>query len=133
MAEDQKKFELSVLEAQILVTIDHVGWYAYLWFPIIYRQVMNFSSDAPDEQVHAAFATLIRKGALVVTQEKWSEIPEWKLAPGVLEIAKDVMSLGTDLRTRYGYSDPDDLHVRRHRQQSFERKPPRISTTRCTG
>jgi len=107
VTEDQKNFELSVLEAQILVTIDHVGWYAYLWFPIVYREVMDFGSDAADEQVHAAFASLIRKGALVVTQEKWGEIPEWKLAPGVLEIAKEVMSLGTDLRTRYGYSDPD--------------------------
>jgi len=68
---------------------------------------MDFGSDAADEQVHAAFVSLIRKGALVVTQEKWGEIPEWKLAPGVLEIAKEVMSLGTDLRTRYGYSDPD--------------------------
>ena len=106
MTEDQKKFELSVLEAQILVTIDHVGWYAYLWFPIVYREVMDFGSDAADEQVHAAFASLIRKGALVVTQEKWGEIPEWKLAPGVLEIAKDVMSLWTDLRTRYGLLRP---------------------------
>jgi hypothetical protein len=106
MTDDQKKFELSVLEAEILVTIDNIGWYAYLWFPIVYRELMNFGSDASDEQVHSAFASLIRKCALVVHQEKCGEIPEWKLAPGVLEIAKDVMSLGTDLRTRYGYSDP---------------------------
>jgi len=102
-----KSFELSVLEAQILVAIDHVGWYAYLWFPIVYRDVMNFGSDATDEQVHAAFANLIRKSALVVLQEKCGEIPEWTLAPGALEIAKDVRSLGTDLRTRYGSSDSD--------------------------
>jgi hypothetical protein len=107
MTGDHKKFELSVLEAEILVTIDNTGWYAYLWFPIVYREVMNFSSDASDEQVHAAFASLIQKGALVVSQEKWGEIPEWRLASDVLEIAKDVVSFGTDLRTRYGYSDPD--------------------------
>jgi hypothetical protein len=106
MPEDGKKFELSPLEAEILVTIDNIGWFAYLWFPIVYREVLNFGSDAPDEQVHAAFASLIRKGALLVQQEKCGEIPEWKLATGVLEIAKDVWTLGTDLRTRHGYSDP---------------------------
>ncbi|SRR6266496_1001855 len=107
MSGPEEIFELSVLGAQILVAIDDVGWYAYLWFPIVYREVMNFGSDATDEQVHAAFASLIRKGALVASQEKCGEIPEWKLAPGVLEIAKDVMSLGTDLRTRYGLSNSD--------------------------
>ena len=106
VTKDQKKFELTVLEAEILVTIDNIGWYAYLWFPIVYREVMNFGSGAPDEQIHAAFASLIRKGALIVTQEKWGEIPEWTLAPGVLEEAKETWSLGTDLRTRYGLSDP---------------------------
>ena len=104
---NEESFHLSVLEAQILVAIDHAGWYAYLWFPIVYREVLNFGSDAPDKEIHAAFASLIRKGALVVSQEKWGEIPEWKLASGVLEIAKNVRSLGTDLRTRYGLSDPD--------------------------
>jgi len=102
-----ESFDITVLEAQILVTIENVGWHAYLWFPIVYREIMNFSSDAPDHKVHAAFAGLIHKGALVVTQEKCGEIPEWTLAPGVLEIAKDVVSLGTDLRTRYGLSDTD--------------------------
>jgi len=104
---DQKKFELSVLEAQILVTINSVGWYAYLWFPVVQREVMNFGSDAPDEEVHAAFARLIRKAAIVVAQEKWGDVPEWRLASGALEEAKETESLGTDLRTRYGYSNPD--------------------------
>jgi len=36
-------FHLSVLEAQILVAIENVGWYAYLWFPIVYV----FSLDIP--------------------------------------------------------------------------------------
>ena len=44
-----KRFRLSVLESGILVAIDHVGWYAYLWFPVVYREVLNFGSDASDE------------------------------------------------------------------------------------
>jgi hypothetical protein len=42
-----------------------------------------------------------------MSEEKCSEIPEWKLASGALEEAKETMSLGTDLRTRYGLSDPE--------------------------
>jgi hypothetical protein len=102
---DQKKFQLSVLEAHILIAIDQVGWHAYLWFPIVYREVLNFGSDAPDEQVHAAFGSLIRKGALVVEQQRWGEIPEWKSAPGALEQARDTVSVGTDSRTRGGLSE----------------------------
>jgi hypothetical protein len=82
------------------MTIDHIGCYAYLWFPIIYREVLNFGSDTPEEEVHAGFATLIPKGALVLTQTRCREIPEWKLAPGVLSIAENIVSLGTDARTR---------------------------------
>jgi hypothetical protein len=101
-----ESFHLSVLEAQIVLAIKHVGWYAYLWFPIVYREVLNFGSDAPDEEVHTAFASLIHKGALVVTQEK-GEIPEWKLAPGALTAAREIVSLRTDLRTRDGLSETD--------------------------
>jgi hypothetical protein len=104
--DDQKQFGLSVLESEILVTIDNIGWYAYLWFPVVYREVLNFGSNASDEQVHVAFGNLIRKGALVMNQENCRDIPEWQLAPGALEEAKETMSLGTDLRTRYGFSDP---------------------------
>jgi hypothetical protein len=104
--ENRKQFRLSVLESEILITIDHIGWYAYLWFPIVYREVLNFGSNASDEQVHVAFGSLIRKGALVMSQENCRESPEWRLAPGVLEEAKETMSLGTDLRTPYGFSEP---------------------------
>lgn len=104
---NKKQFDLSVLESEILVTIDHIGWHAYLWFPVVYREVLNFGSDASDEQVHAAFGSLVRKKALLVYQEKWGETPEWKLASGALEEAKETWSLGTDLRTRYGLSDSD--------------------------
>jgi len=104
---DAPHFDFSVLESEILVTIDYVGWYAYLWFPIVYREVMNFGSDAPDEEVHAAFSTLVKKGALLMTQERCGEIPAWNVAPGALEIAKETWSLGTDLRTREHLSDPE--------------------------
>jgi len=106
--ENNKRFGLSVLESEILVTIDNIGWYAYLWFPVVYREVLNFGSDASDEQVHMAFGSLIRKGALVIVQENCAEVPQWELAPGALEEAKETWSLGTDLRTRLGLSDPDE-------------------------
>jgi len=104
---NEEPFGLSVLESEILVTIDNIGWYAYLWFPVVYREVLNFGSNASDEDVHAAFGSLILKKALVMSQDKCGEIPEWKLSSGALEEAKETRSLGTDLRTRYGLSDPD--------------------------
>jgi len=67
---EHEGFHFSVVEAAILEAIDHVGWYAYLWFPVVYREVLNFPLEAPDEQVHAAFGSLIRKGALQVTPSK---------------------------------------------------------------
>ncbi len=70
MTKEIKSFQLSMLEAEILVTIDNIGWYAYWWFPMIQRAILNFGSDAPEEQVHAALVGLIRKGALVDTLAK---------------------------------------------------------------
>jgi hypothetical protein len=89
MTENDQSFHLSVLESKILVTIDNLGWYAYLWFPIVYREVLNFGSDAPNEEVHAAFASLIRKGALVIAQSDGFNPPEWSPAPGALEVARE--------------------------------------------
>jgi hypothetical protein len=106
--ENDKQFGLSVLESEILVTIDNTGWYAYLWFPVVYREVLNFGSDSSDEQVHIAFGSLIRKGALVIGEGKCGEVPQWELASGALAEAKETWSLGTDLRTRLGLSDPDE-------------------------
>ena len=100
MTEPQRAFRLSVLEADVLVAIDHVGWYAYLWFPIVQREVMNFGPENPDEEVHAAFASLIRKGALVMTHNDAGEIPEWCPAPGALDTARETLSLGRDLRSK---------------------------------
>jgi len=41
-------------ESEILVAINQVGWYAYLWFPVVERESMNFGSEASDEEVHVA-------------------------------------------------------------------------------
>jgi hypothetical protein len=49
---------LSELEAEVLEAINHPGWHAYLWFPIVYRQILNLGSKASDEEIHAAFASL---------------------------------------------------------------------------
>ena len=100
MVEYSDGFHLSELEAWILESIDHVGWYAYLWFPIVYREVLNFGSKAPDEDVHVAFATLIRKDALQVTQGKCGDIPEWKPASAALKEARELLSLSLDLGHR---------------------------------
>ncbi len=100
-------FRISELEAWILESIDHVGWYAYLWFPIVYRDVLNFGSKERDEDVHAAFLGLIRKDALQVTQAKWSDIPEWKPAPAALKEARELLSLSLDLGHRKNET-PDD-------------------------
>jgi hypothetical protein len=98
LTDSEDRFVLSVLEADVLVAIEHVGWYAYLWFPIVQREVLNFGSNDPDEKVHAAFASLIRKGALKLTRENPGGIPQWSPATGALEIARDILSLGGDLR-----------------------------------
>jgi hypothetical protein len=56
--------ELSTLEAEILNAVNHLGWYADLWFPFVQREVLNFAAENPEEEVHAALVGLIRKGLL---------------------------------------------------------------------
>ena len=80
------------------MAIAHVGWYAHLWFPIVQREVLNFGSENPDQEVHAAFASLIRKGALVMTHP--GDLPEWSPAAGALDTARETLSLGRDLRSK---------------------------------
>jgi hypothetical protein len=100
VTDSQNRLVLSALEADVLVAIEHVGWYAYLWFPIVQRDVLNFGSNDPDDEVQAAFASLIRKGALVLTQDSPGGVPQWSPAIGALEIARETLSLGRDLRNR---------------------------------
>jgi hypothetical protein len=47
MTEHEQSFELSDLEAWILETIDNTGWYAYLWFPVVHREVLTLAQMRP--------------------------------------------------------------------------------------
>ena len=97
-----QEFQFSDLEAWILETIDNVGWYAYLWFPVVYREVLNFGDDSSDEEIYAAFASLVRRNALVRSGAvKWggADVPQWKPDPSALAIAQTI------LRSRFGWPD----------------------------
>lgn len=58
---------------------------------------MNFGPDDTEEQVHAALVGLIRKGVLVNTKahlppkEIDLDPPQWILAPGALESAREAV------------------------------------------
>ncbi len=104
MREDEQGqgFQLSDLEAWILETVDNIGWYAYLWFPVVYREVLNFGDDSRDEEIYAAFSGLVRKGALErAGAVKWggADVPQWKPAPHALAIAQGI------LRSKFGWPD----------------------------
>jgi hypothetical protein len=86
-----ENFILNELDAQILQSIDHVGWYAYLWFPVVAREMLNFGSDEREENVHAAILGLIQKGGLVATGEETGDIPQWSPAPRILLAAERTM------------------------------------------
>ena len=105
MTEHEHNIQLSDLEAWILETIDNIGWYAYLWFPVVYREVLNFGHAAPDEEVYAAFSGLVRKGALEQAGAvKWggADVPQWKPDPRALGVAQEI------LRSKFGW--PDSYH-----------------------
>jgi hypothetical protein len=86
-----ENFIFSELEAQILRSIDHVGWSPYLWFPVVAREMLNFGSDEREENVHAAILGLIQKGGLVATREEPGDNPQWSPAPGTLVAAERTM------------------------------------------
>jgi hypothetical protein len=101
--ERHQDFQLSDLEAWILETVDNIGWYAYLWFPVIQREVLNFGAiDTPDEEVYAAFSGLVRKAALVQSPSvKWEGTggPEWRPDRRALVIAQEI------LRSKFGWPE----------------------------
>jgi hypothetical protein len=103
MMEQEHTVQFSDLEAWILETIDNTGgWYAYLWFPVVFREVLNFGDDSPDEEVYAAFSGLIRKGALEQAGAvKWrgADVPQWKPTPQALAIAQEI------LRSKFGWPE----------------------------
>ena len=81
--------EMTELDASIICSVDHVGWYAYLWFPVVSREALNFGPDDCEENVHAAIRSLIEKGALIFRQESVDHNPSgWYPAPGLLEAAE---------------------------------------------
>jgi hypothetical protein len=82
---------LTDLEAQIVESIDHVGWYSYLWFPVIARETLNFGSDEPEETVHAAIRGLIQKRALVAATNEPGDLEQWMPIPEVLRAANHKM------------------------------------------
>ena len=101
-AEPTQGFQFSDLEAWILETIDNIGWYAYLWFPVVHREVLNFGDDSSDEEIYAAFASLVKRNALVPSGiVKWdgANIPQWKPRPDALAIAKGI------LHSKFGWPD----------------------------
>jgi hypothetical protein len=79
--------DISYLESLILLAIDHLGWYAYLWFPIVHREDLNFGSHAPDFEIHRAFLRLVRKGALVPGHDGPGDQPNWLPSPETFRTA----------------------------------------------
>jgi hypothetical protein len=97
---ENEHIQLSELEAWILETIDNIGWYAYLWFPVVCHEALNFPDTIPDQEVYGAFSGLIRKGMLQQVQiPRPGYTPEWKPAPAALAAAKDL------LRLKFGWPD----------------------------
>jgi hypothetical protein len=104
--------ELSELEAGIVGSIDHVGWYPYLWFPVVARGALNFGPDDCEEKVHSAIRSLIERGALVFKQETGDENPSgWYPAPGLLE---DVERKKRQIRSRLPPPFPERFSERCH-------------------
>ena len=102
MTDHERELQLSDLEAWILETIDNIGWHAYLWFPVVYREVLNFGDDSPDQEIYAAFSDLVRKGVLEQTGAvKWggADVPQWKPAPHALAIAQEILC------SKFGWPD----------------------------
>jgi hypothetical protein len=81
------EIEITYLESQIILAIDHLGWFSFLWFPIVHREALNFGSNAPDEYVHRAFPSLIRKHALIPIHEEPGDRPDWQPEPNAFKTA----------------------------------------------
>jgi len=79
---------LSLLETQIIRAIDHVGWFAYLWFPKVQRELMDFGSEEPEEKVHSTLVGLTRKRLLLMTEDSDGD-PVWNPTATALESASN--------------------------------------------
>ena len=86
--------ELSRLEAEILIAVNHCGWYAELWFPWVERDLLNFGSDESlDEEVWAAVVHLIdRKILRVAPSNRPPFVPQpWEPTPEGLAQARRLL------------------------------------------
>src|SRR5258708_6919924 len=79
----QENWVLTGLETDILKSINYVGWHAHLWFPVVERKPLDFHSDVPDQEVHAAVVGLVRKGALIHADPEGWRPPNFSPAPDV--------------------------------------------------
>jgi hypothetical protein len=70
--------EVTYLESQIIIAVEALGWFSFLWFPIVDRDALNFGSKAPDDHVQRACLSLIQKDALVPIREEPGERPDWQ-------------------------------------------------------
>jgi hypothetical protein len=83
----ESALDLTYLESKIILAVEHLGWFSFLWFPVVHREDLNFGSNAPDADVHRAFPTLIRKRALIPIHEEPGDKPDWQPEPSALKAA----------------------------------------------
>jgi len=57
--------ELSLVDTEIINAFQRIPWDAQLWFPVVQRKFLNIGADATDEQIHAAFVSLIEKQVVI--------------------------------------------------------------------
>lgn len=79
--------DVTYLESQIILASEHLGWFSFLWFPIVDHYSLNFGSHAPEADVYRAFRSLIRKRALIPIHEEPGDKPDWQPDPHILEAA----------------------------------------------
>jgi len=73
--------------------------------------MLNFGADEPEENVHTAILSLIRRGGLVPKREDQRDIAEWTLAPGILEAVGRKLR---EIRSRLPPPFPDRFSERFH-------------------
>lgn len=83
--------DVTQVESEIILAIDHIGWFSFLWFPIVHSHRLNLGSRATDAAIHRAFPCLIRKRALIPIHEKPGDKPDWQPEPKALKVASRAM------------------------------------------
>lgn len=83
--------DVTQVESEIILAIDQLGWFSFLWFPIVHRHRLNLGSHATDAAIHRAFLCLIRKRALIPIHEKPGDKPNWQPEPKALKVASCAM------------------------------------------